>query len=472
MKKIGGYGEMSFLSIGFVGFMLIIIVMNYLLPDKLRKYGLFVGSLFFYYVNASEFILLLIPICLITYLFGLIISKWRKPYIYIIGMISILSFLICFKYSDGLIVPIGISFMIFQAISYLGDVYNQKLDVEKNFVIVALQVCFFANISAGPIQKARNFIPQLKTKVEVNYEHIRHGILLFVFGGLQKFYLSDKLEVIIQSMMENISDYEGFHYWFFAAIYAIYIYSNFNAYSDMAIGVAEILGIHFSPNFKRPYLATSIKEFWQRWHISLNSWFVEYVYIPLGGSRKGKVRYYINVVIVFFLSGLWHGAGLHFIIWGLLNAFYQIIGDATYKLRKKICDKLGVSENTPCVLLVKRIFVFYLISISWIFFAIKETKLAFDIVKSMLFPSILTLYDEVIGRQFESLASAIWIILIILLFAYIQIKREKESVSLLIAKEPGLIRNVIYVTMFVFLVFGFVGTYTGYGAGGFIYENF
>ncbi len=423
-----------------------------MLPKRIRVVGLLAGSLVFYYMGAKQFFVLLIVLCLVTYLFGWLIERYKKNYVYALGICCILFALVYFKYAEfivdlanrilnysesetvfqlgEIIAPLGISFMTFQAISYLGDIYYRKINAEKNPIVAALQVCFFPNVTSGPIQKARNFIPQIKVKAVFDYGSVKHGLLLFAFGGLQKYYISDKLAPMITTMQTALIQEEGhagFHFIFFAFAYAIYIYSNFNSYSDMAIGIAKMLGIRFSENFKRPYLSQSIKEFWQRWHISLNSWFVDYVYIPLGGSRKGKIRYYLNILIVFFLSGLWHGSSLHFIAWGLLNGIYQIVGNLTSGIRKKVYSILKLDVKAPVIVVWKRICVFYLIGISWIFFTVPGTRLAAEMAKSMLFPPIMTLFDGWILSNFESIFSAISLLGTILVFVWIQTKREEMS---------------------------------------------
>ena len=485
---------MEFLSFEFSLFLCFVAVINYILPGRFRAIGLLLCSIAFYYTGAKQYMVLILTICTVTYFLGILIGKYRNPVIYALGICAVLASLLYFKYFEfaldllsrffelrnridlgDMIAPLGISFMSFQAVSYLGDVYYGKLPMEKNPVNVVLYVCFFPNVTSGPIQKARNFIPQIRRKAVFDYELVRHGMLLFVFGGLQKFYISDRLAPMISNMLtgfSNTNGHGGFHYWFFAVAYSIYIYSNFNAYSDMAIGVAEILGVRFTENFKRPYLSQSIKEFWQRWHISLNSWFVDYVYIPLGGSRKGKTRYYLNIVIVFLLSGLWHGASTHFVAWGLLNAAYQIVGNLTYGIRRKLYRKLHVNEQSGIVVFWKRCCVFFLIAVSWIFFTAPGTMTAANMVSSMVHPSAMTLFDGWIFSQFGSVSEAIKLLGAILVFAFIQVKREKYSVSKAVKSAPVFIRYGIYAVAVAMLMFGLFGTFTGAGNGGFVYGEF
>ena len=488
---------MDFFSLEFLAFLFVTVIACYKLPQALRPYILLVASFVFYYVGAAEFLPLMLCICLVTWLFGFLINKFRKPWVYAGGIVCIISALLYFKYAaffagiaerlfrfelDGtvldlkeVIVPLGISFMTFQAISYLGDIYNGKIVPEKNPVLVALQVSFFPNVTAGPIQKARTFIPQIKAPAIFEYDQVRHGLLLFAFGGLQKYYISDKLAVMIDSMQNALltePGHKGFHILFFAFVYAIYIYSNFNSYSDMAIGIAKMLGIRFEENFRRPYLSKSIKEFWQRWHISLNSWFVEYVYIPLGGSRKGRIRYYCNILIIFFLSGLWHGASIHFIAWGLLNGLYQIIGNLTAGLRGKIYRALKIDQESKFAVAWKRLCTFYLIAVSWILFAIPGTSTGIKMIPSMIFPPILSLFDGWILGQFSTLFSAISLLCTILVFFRIQIKRENGSVSECLCKQPAIVRYAVYIGIVVLLLFGYVSAFNGLGDGGFIYGDF
>ena len=488
---------MDFLSLKFGIFLAITAVINYVLPGRFRVLSLLAGSLFFYYMGAARFLPLLLVLCLTTYAFGLVLGKYRKNYVYFLGVCCILAALVYFKYAAFLvgladrllhfgagetllrlgdvIAPLGISFMTFQAISYLGDICYGKITPEKNPALVALQVCFFPNVTSGPIQKARDFIPQMKQKAVFDYDLVRHGLLLFAFGGLQKYYISDKLAPMIDAMQSALirePGHGGFHYMFFAFAYAVYIYANFNSYSDMAIGIAKILGVRFSANFRRPYLSTSIREFWQRWHISLNSWFVEYVYIPLGGSRKGKLRYYLNILAVFFLSGLWHGASLHFIAWGLLNGFYQIFGNITAGFRRKVYSLLKIDPASGFAIAWKRFCVFFLIGISWIFFTIPGTRLSMQMALSMVFPPVMTLFDGWVLAQFETVFSALSLLGTIAVFAWIQCGREKESLSARLARQPKVIRYGVYVLAAVLLMFGYVGTFTGNGNGGFVYGNF
>lgn len=489
---------LEFLSLKFILFLFVVIIVSYKCCNRYRNLWLLICSALFYLVSSPKYFGLLILLIVLTYSLGIAISRYKKKSVYVLSVLCIVSLLIFFKYTQALvdivnklillgngtkvidfgleiIMPLGISFITFQSISYLGDIYYSKIEVEKNFINVALYISYFPNIMSGPIQKAQHMLNEIKKPNIFNYDKAMHGLFLFIFGALQKFYVSDKLAPIANTMLATIENYSGFQYIFFIIIYALYIYSNFNSYSDMAIGISKLLGIELTQNFRRPYLSKTVKEFWQRWHISLSSWFIDYVYIPLGGNQKGKIRYYTNVIIIFLLSALWHGAELHFILWGLLNAIYQIIGDLTYKLRNRTYSKLHINTHSSVIDWFRRIIVFFLIAISWIFFAVPDIAVSFHIIKSMIFPSFSSLQginDILILSRVNSAADIIEVCLPVIVFVAVQIIREKHSIIAWIRNRPKIIRNLIYVTAAVLLIFGYFSGYKGYGDRGFIYGKF
>lgn len=483
---------MSFFDLNFYILFAVIFIINYLVKNNLRIYFLLAFSLFFYGANDRKFIPLIMILSIIIYASGILIEKQRDKRLYIIVFIITLFPLIFYKYMDfgisivnryllpetfslpflDLIAPLGVSYFTFQAITYIGDVYHGHLSAEKNFGKVCLFLIFFPSITSGPIQKARNLLPQFHQMTVFNYERVKHGLYLLSYGMLQKFLISDNLSLIITPMTANIAQYRGFHIIFFALVYSIYIYVNFNSYSDMAIGFAEILGFEFQQNFKRPYLSQTIQEFWQRWHISLNQWFIEYIYIPMGGSRKGNAKKYRNIMTVFLISGLWHGASLHFIVWGALNGLYQIIGNVTKNWRNMVYDRLCINQKSFSVRLWKRCVVFALISIAWIFFAVPSTTLSVKAVLSAVFPSISTLFDGVIISLLGNIEQVILTMSCVIIFMIIQIYREKYGLFDLFSKQNFIFRYFVYVVTVSIIVFCFCSLSTGYGNGGFIYGNF
>lgn len=216
----------------------------------------------------------------------------------------------------NIILPVGISFYIFQAISYIVDVYKGTVLAEKSLLSYALYITFFPQLVAGPIERAENIIPQFRGKHNFDYEKITNGIIFIVWGLFKKMVIADELAVYVDAVYGNVTRYAGFTLVIATVMFALQIYCDFSGYSDIAIGSAKMFGVDLMKNFKAPYLADSVHEFWKRWHISLSQWLRDYIYIPLGGGRKGKMRTNINLLIVFLISGLWHGADLTYVIWG------------------------------------------------------------------------------------------------------------------------------------------------------------
>lgn len=234
------------------------------------------------------------------------------------------------------LLPVGISFYTFQALSYSIDVYRGDIKPIKHFGRYALFVSFFPQLVAGPIERSSHLIPQFDKKVEFNYERIKSGLLLIGWGIVKKIIIADRVAILVNRVYNNVERYNGSQFVLASIFFAVQIYCDFSAYSDIARGSARVLGFDLMKNFNAPYIATSITDFWKRWHISLTSWFRDYLYIPLGGNRVPKKRWLYNILIVFLISGLWHGASIMFIIWGLLHGIYQIIEILTKNIRTKL----------------------------------------------------------------------------------------------------------------------------------------
>ena len=344
---------MSFASIKFLIFFPVVFFLYYAVPFRFRKYLLLVSSYYFYMCWKAEFIVLIVVSTAIDYFCGLGIEKYRNnkrmsKLLLTVSMCMNLGLLFFFKYLNffgetltaifkavsipfsvpalNIILPVGISFYTFQTMSYTIDVYRGKLEAEHDFITFALFVSFFPQLVAGPIEKARNLLPQLKVEHPFSYENATYGLKLMVWGFFKKLVIADRLAaVIIDPVYGNLSAYTGGALALATAAFAFQIYCDFGGYSDIARGCARMMGIELMVNFKAPYLfSKSVSEYWKRNHISLSEWFRDYVYISLGGNRKGTLKKYLFIVITYFLSGLWHGAGWTFVIWGLLQAVYLI----------------------------------------------------------------------------------------------------------------------------------------------------
>ena len=377
---------MNFMTIGFLVFLVILlIVMHFckkLLPQNII---LLVASYVFYALGDWRFLLMLAAISVLMWLFGRIIAGNRgtkRARLALIGGIALdLAVLGLFKYFNffaesfgklfgtsfttlKLVLPIGLSFYIFQAISYLADVYLGRTKAERFPLRVMLYIGFFPQIVSGPIVKAKDFLPQLDRAHAITRENLSWGSQRFLLGLFKKAVIADRLGVAVDAVYAAPAAYDSLSLLLAVVAYTIQIYCDFSGYSDMAVGVAKMLGFDLGRNFNLPLLATNPSDFWKRWHISLSSWFRDYVYIPLGGNRKGKLRTYLNLFITMLLSGLWHGANWTFIVWGACHALISVI----HKLFSDIRKKTGLQTHGALNRVLKVISAFAMLSCTILFF--------------------------------------------------------------------------------------------------------
>lgn len=341
---------MSFVSPEFLIFYAVALTFYFLLPFRFRWILLLIASYFFYTYWNSTLIVLIIASTSVDYIAGRLIARipvenQLPRRLWLIASLTVnLGFLFTFKYYNffitsasealnyfnidhslttlELILPVGISFYTFQSMAYTIDVYRGKIDSEKHFGIFALYISFFPQIIAGPIERAANLLPQFRQNHPFDYERVVLGLRLILWGFFKKVVIADRVAPYVNEVFANPDQYTGMPVIVAAIFFTIQIYCDFSAYSDIAIGTAKIMGFNLSINFKQPLLATTIQDFWRRWHITLMSWFTDYVYIPLGGGRVALWRILLNIMIVFAISGLWHGANWTFILWGTINGFF------------------------------------------------------------------------------------------------------------------------------------------------------
>ena len=410
---------MLFNSIHFLIFFPIVVFIYFVIPNKIKYIWLLIASYYFYMCWNAKFALLILLSTIITYASGILIEKvkhleWNeqkiikyKKTIVALSFILNLAILFYFKYfnfvanivSDifvytkiqitvpvfDIMLPVGISFYTFQALSYTMDVYRDEIYAEKNFLRYALFVSFFPQLVAGPIERSKNLLKQLAVPQKFNFESAREGLLLMLWGFFLKIVLADRIAVFVDTVYGDYFTYPGWYLILATVLFAVQIYCDFSGYSTIAMGASQILGITLMENFDAPYLSTSVANFWRRWHISLTSWFKDYLYIPLGGSRKGKFRKYLNKMIVFLVSGLWHGAQFSFVVWGGLNGLYQVIGEILQPIRDKIVKLLQLNRESLGHRMIQVLGTFILIDFSWIFFRANRLKEALEIIKSMMF---------------------------------------------------------------------------------------
>ncbi len=495
---------MLFNSFSFLIFLPIVLIVFYILPPRIRYIWLLVTSYYFYMCWNPKYVLLLFSSTLITYLCGLFIPKIKKKSgkkaLIAAGITVNLLILGVFKYLDffynilgditskigiqvpektlSLLLPVGISFYTFQAIGYIVDVYRGEIEPQKNFAKYALFVSFFPQLVAGPIERSKNLLAQIegiKDKKYFDPRNIEEGFVVALFGFILKMIIADRAAVYVDALYdpEMFGMYTGFQSLIGIMLFSVQIYCDFAGYTYIAIGSAKMLGIDLRENFHMPYMAVSIKDFWDRWHISLSTWFRDYLYFPLGGSRKGKIRKYINIFIVFLLSGLWHGAGYHFIVWGCIHGLLRIVGELTEKARFKLYNLAKIKTDVTSFRIGRRIITFMLVTLAWVFFRADSIGQAAIVIKNTFTswnPWVLT-DGSLMNMGVDALD---WNVLIVFLLGLliVDILREKSiDVKKWIIGQNVVFRWVVYYAAIIALViWGVYGQ--GYDANAFIYFQF
>ena len=392
---------MVFSSITFLFYFLpIVLAIYYIVPDKFKNMILLVSSFLFYFYGEPKYIIIMVLSIIVTYIFGILMNKYEKyrKYFLIFSITITLGILVYFKYVDFLItninlflrnkidlinviLPIGISFYTFQLISYIVDVYNGKAKVQKNILKLAMYVSLFPQLIAGPIVRYTTIEEQIE-KREYTIEKFSLGVRRFILGLSKKVLIANVLGELIQVFLLS-NEKSILFYWIYAIANMLQIYFDFSGYSDMAIGLGKMFGFEFLENFNYPYIATSITEFWRRWHISLSSWFRDYVYIPLGGNRVSKIKWVRNILIVWLLTGFWHGANWNFIIWGLYFGILLII------------EKIFLGkylEKLPKIF--KRLYTLIIVMISFVIFSGENTNQILQNLKGLIGISNIPIITE------------------------------------------------------------------------------
>ena len=379
---------MLFTSISFLYYFLpTIIILYFITPKKYRNYILLIFSIIFYMYGEPKYVILMLVEILVAYFGALLIDKYKSKEIFLITIIIHIGLLCVFKYTDlfigtinsifktnisflNIALPIGISFYTFQILSYVIDVYRGKVKVQKNILKLATYVSLFPQLIAGPIVRYETICDELDNRDET-IEKFSLGVRRFIIGLAKKVLIANMLGELC-TKFSLVDERSVLFYWIFAISYMLQVYFDFSAYSDMAIGLGKMFGFTFLENFNYPFISKSITEFWRRWHISLSSWFKDYVYIPLGGSRKGTLKLVRNILIVWFLTGIWHGAAYNFILWGLFIGVFLVI------------EKLWLSKYiSKLPKFLRNIYVLFIIMISFIMFNAGSINEAFFNIKGL-----------------------------------------------------------------------------------------
>ena len=372
-----------------------------------------------------------------------------------------------------LLLPVGISFYTFQALSYTMDVYRKEITAERNFFKYALFVSFFPQLVAGPIERSKNLLKQVNKTYRFDYDKMREGLLIMLWGYFLKLVVADRVAIVVDTVYGDYAQYGGVYIIVASVLFAFQIYCDFAGYSTIAIGAAEILGFSLMENFNCPYFSLSIGEFWRRWHISLSSWFRDYLYIPLGGNRKGTARKYVNLMIVFLVSGLWHGAAGTYVVWGFIHGVYQVIGGLTKPIRNQCNQIFALKPDSIGHKALSALITFILVDFAWIFFRAESLSVAIEMIKSMVHLgniSILwngALYD--LGIGFKSFLVLMFGIAVLLFADFM--KYKGIQIRKVILEQELWCRWLCYLSMALFiLVFGIWGG--SYDAASFIYFQF
>ena len=479
---------MLFNSFEYLIFLPIVVIFYNLFRGKSKNIFLLLASLTFYsFWNVKYTFLMLISIC-ITYLTGIFIENNRdsknkmKVAVFLCFFIN-LGILFIFKYFNffvdlagkisskefnialDLLLPVGISFYTFQALGYTIDVYRKDLKAEKNFIDYALFVSFFPQLVAGPIERSRNLLPQIKNPKNFSYDNLVRGLVLFVYGMFLKLLIADRAAIFVNEAFSSYKMHSREFLIIGGLLFTIQIYCDFYSYSIMAKGSAKILGIDLMDNFKEPLLSKSITEFWRRWHISLSTWFKDYLYIPLGGNRRGFFRKCLNLLIVFLISGLWHGAELSFVFWGLIHGVFNVLENI-----------FGINKNSKrkniFIDTIRRVLTFIIVVFAFIYFRAENIQQGNEFILSIINnPSSKNLVNEISNSKF-GLANIYPLICgLVVLFIFDIIKYNKINLSQKVINLVLPLRWIVYLAfIFAIIIFGIYGP--EFSESAFIYFQF
>ena len=494
---------MAFNSLHFLIFFPVVILFYYVMPKKLRVFWLLAASYYFYMAWNPNYIILILISTVVTFTSGILLEKFegekaRKGTVAVSFVIN-LGLLFFYKYFDFLLgnvnfllskmhisvvanpfdvlLPVGISFYTFQALSYTVDVYRKEIPAEKSIIKYALFVSFFPQLVAGPIERSKNLLSQVEKLSEeklFDYEKVVSGFSMMVYGMFLKVVLADHIAIFVDNVWDNLQAVGSTVAIMASVAFSLQIYCDFGAYSIIAIGAARMLGINLMENFNTPYFAESIPDFWRRWHVSLSTWFRDYLYIPMGGSRCSKGKKYRNIMVTFLVSGLWHGANWTYVIWGAIHGLYQIVGDLLKPVKEKLAEITKANREVGSFRLGKIMITFALTTFAWIFFRADSLKNAFSFLKNLITrPDPWVLSDKSFfnfGIDASDLNIIVISIVILVMFDLVRYIK-KVDFGTFIVKQNMWFRWVLLIALIVStVVYGAYGT--DFDSSQFIYFQF
>ena len=464
---------MLFSTAAFAVFMTVTFLVYWLLPHKYRWIFILMANAWFYISYDVRYLAVILVTMLASYICAILIEKQdvakKKKIIMTTGVVVTLSLLLVFKYLNfalytvakvlnrlsipmqettlRLIMPVGISFYTFMAVGYIVDVYKGKTQAVRHFGKYAIFVSFFPNISSGPIERAGHFIPQIDKEKTFDYDSVVYGARLLLLGLIKKIVIADMMTKYVDEVFNKVPQHQGICFAWATLLYTFQIYCDFSGYSDMAIGVARMLGFDLLTNFRQPYLSSSIKEFWGRWHISLSTWFRDYVYIPLGGNRCSKTRRDLNLLITFLCSGLWHGASWTFVLWGGIHGICQII-------ENRIKEATGLTREkektlTKPVKILLTLLTFCIVSYAWMFFRANSISEAFYIVRSMFTDLSISGAMEQMTMSGRSVVKTTLAIILLIIF---DLFNERKDMLMQLSRLKAPLRWVIYIVSAIVVI--------------------
>jgi alginate O-acetyltransferase complex protein AlgI len=467
---------MLFNSLEFLLFFPVVTTLYFLLPHAWRWSLLLIASCVFYMAFIPKYILILFVTITVDFTAGILIERTppgRRKLIYLIGSlavtVAILGFFKYFNFMNNnvagiarffhwnygieslkILLPIGLSFHTFQSMSYVIEVYRGNQKAEHHYGIFALYVMFYPQLVAGPIERPQNLLHQFREPHTFDYERVTGGLKRMAFGLFKKVVIADQLASLVDQVYNHPHDYTGFPLMFATICFAYQIYCDFSGYSDIALGAAQVMGFRLMENFDRPYTAPSVADFWRRWHISLTSWFRDYLYISLGGNRVAKPRWYLNIFVTFLISGLWHGANWTFVTWGALNGMYIMLSIWTAPLREAVVRSTGLQGHPRLHHALRVGVTFLLICFAWIFFRANSMDDAVYIVSH--------LFTDVVGASRRGrFAFDGFILLFILFMEYVQHSHRAAGMRNLFTGRSVLVRWSLYYALVLSIVL--FGTY-------------
>jgi len=472
---------MLFNSLQFVIFFPLVTLAYFLLPHKYRWFLLLSASCVFYAAFIPIYILILAFTIVVDYFAGILIAKKtgkQKLAFLVMSIVANVGVLAFFKYFNflnenfaylaqlihwnypisalAIILPIGLSFHTFQAMSYTIEVYRGNHLPERNFGIYALYVMFYPQLVAGPIERPQNLIHQFYEHHQFDYQRAVDGLKLMAWGMFKKVVIADRLAILVNQVYSQPSDYAGPSLMLATVLFAFQIYCDFSGYSSIAIGAARVMGFKLMNNFDRPYLSRSISEFWARWHISLSTWFRDYLYIPLGGNRVSKWRWQFNILLTFLISGLWHGANWTYVAWGAINGLYLVVSNVTSAVRKSIIDIIGINCSSSLYRFFRVFTTFSLVCFAWIFFRAKDIHEALY-VAGHIFSGLGSIFSiEGIKSNLRGLGFDRYDYLIVLLSLGLMefIQRRGEATQVLSERLVWFRWPLYYLVVMAILLFG------------------